>query len=54
MVKALKVLVRKHIGEQIFQTSFNDHIIRNKNDYAEIWKYIDENPVRWKLKQNND
>ena len=36
-------------GAKIFQRSFYDHVIRNRNDYEEIWKYIYENPIRWKL-----
>lgn len=31
----------------IFQTSFHDHIIRNQDDYREIWHYIDMNPIKW-------
>ena len=32
---------------KIFQTSFYEHIIRNRDDYEEIRKYIHENPLRW-------
>lgn len=32
----------------IWQRSYHDHIIRNENDYREIWNYIDTNPVRWR------
>ncbi len=35
-----------HIGS-LFQTSFHDHIIRNRHDYEEIWKYIENNPAKW-------
>lgn len=31
----------------IWQRSFHDHIIRGEKDYLEIWKYIDENPLKW-------
>ena len=31
-----------------WQRSFYDHIIRNEKDYREIWKYIEDNPVKWK------
>jgi REP element-mobilizing transposase RayT len=34
---------------QLFQTSFHDHIIRNRDDYDEIVKYIYENPIRWEF-----
>ncbi len=36
-------------GAKIFQRSFYDHIIRNRNDYEEICKYIYENPIRWEI-----
>ena len=26
--------------------SFNDHIIRNENEYLRAWEYIDENPLK--------
>ena len=32
---------------KLFQTSFYEHIIRDKEDYEEIVKYIYENPIRW-------
>ena len=31
----------------IWQRSFYDHIIRNHNDYNEVFKYIYENPIKW-------
>ena len=34
-------------GVNIFQRSFHDHIIRNKNDYEMIWHYIDTNSQNW-------
>ena len=39
--------MRGSVGEKIFQRSFYDHIIRNRDDYNEIAKYIYENPSRW-------
>jgi REP element-mobilizing transposase RayT len=35
--------------DKLFQTSFHDHIIRNKHDYEEISKYIHENPLKWQF-----
>ena len=32
---------------KLFQTSFYEHIIRNKEDYEKHVKYIYENPIRW-------
>ncbi|MBQ4574013.1 MAG: hypothetical protein IJA85_02350 [Clostridia bacterium] len=34
-------------NEKLFQTSFHEHIIRGREDYEEITKYIYENPIRW-------
>ena len=33
-------------GASIFQRSYYDHVIRNKEDYNEIWAYIDNNPQK--------
>ena len=33
--------------EKIWQRSFYEHIIRNKDDYDNIVKYIAENPIKW-------
>ena len=34
-------------GKKQFQRSFHDHIIRNKDDYEEVSKYIYNNPINW-------
>ena len=39
-------------GERLFQRSYFDHVIRNRQDYEEIWKYIESNPYRWFEKHN--
>ena len=36
-------------GVQVFQTSYYEHIIRNDREYANILRYISENPIRWEL-----
>ena len=36
---------------QIWQKSYYDHVIRNYKEYEEIWKYIEENPLKWSLDQ---
>ena len=33
--------------EKLFQTSFYEHVIRSREDYEKIAKYIYENPIRW-------
>ncbi|HOR12917.1 MAG TPA: hypothetical protein PKX46_03245 [Clostridia bacterium] len=46
IIGSMKRWVAKNIGFQIWQKSFNDHIIRNEQAYQEVWKYIDENPMK--------
>ena len=46
-VSALKRLVNREIGGNIWQRSYHEHVIRNEKDYREIWTYIDENPAKW-------
>ncbi|MBP3372473.1 MAG: transposase [Clostridia bacterium] len=31
----------------VWQKSYYDHVIRTEESYLNIWKYIDENPIRW-------
>ncbi len=35
--------------KKLWQKSYHDHIIRDKNDYEKIWEYIDNNILKWKL-----
>ena len=44
---ALKKFTNKAYGENIWQRSFHDHIIRDEKDYDTRWQYIDENPKKW-------
>ena len=46
-VSLLKRYCNREYGENIWQSSYNDHIIRGEKDYQEIWKYIDTNVIRW-------
>lgn len=55
VVGKFKAAVTRSVGNafmhsadgQIWQSSYNDHIIRSKNDYIKIWEYIDTNVIRW-------
>ena len=42
-----KRFCNKDYGENIWQKSFHDHIIRNREDYEKHLRYIQENPLRW-------
>ena len=47
IIKKYKEWLTKQIGESIWQKSYYDHIIRNEKDYLRIWKYVDENVLKW-------
>ena len=46
-VSTFKRFCHREIGTRIFQRSYHDHIIRNRQDYLKIWEYIDNNPAKW-------
>ena len=45
--KMVKDGILPPFDKQIWQRSFYDHIIRNRDDYSGICRYICENPLRW-------
>ncbi|MBR5262244.1 MAG: transposase, partial [Clostridia bacterium] len=55
VVGKLKAAVTRNVGNafmhsengNIWQSSFNDHIIRGEKDYLKIWEYIDTNVLKW-------
>lgn len=47
-ISLYKRYCNREYGENLFQRSFHDHIIRNEADYQRIWNYIDTNPTKWK------
>ncbi len=48
LIRSWKVLVSKEVGQGIWQRSYYDHIIRNREEYIAIAEYIQNNPIRWK------
>jgi len=44
-----KRFCNKEYGENIWQSRYYDHVIRNQQDYDEIWQYIENNPRKWVL-----
>ena len=46
-VSTFKRFCNKEIGGNVWQLSFYDHIIRNREDYEKHTKYIYENPMNW-------
>ena len=47
VVRLMKGTVSKQAGFSVWQKGFYDHVIRNDNDYREIWNYIEGNPGKW-------
>ncbi|WP_205737060.1 transposase [Acetobacterium paludosum] len=47
IIQQTKGLVTRKAGFPVWQKSFYDHIIRNENDYYEIVRYIQMNPLKW-------
>ncbi|MBR6719685.1 MAG: transposase [Clostridia bacterium] len=46
-VSTFKRFCNKEFGENIWQRSFHDHIIRSEKDYTKIAEYIETNPLKW-------
>ena len=46
-VSLYKRYVNREIGHNIWQRGYYDHIIRDENDYKNIYTYIDNNPAHW-------
>ena len=46
-MNASKEIHNRYGNETVWQRGFHDHIIRNRNDYEKISKYIYENPIIW-------
>ncbi len=39
-------------GRKLFQTSFYETVLRNENAYRRCWQYIELNPIKWVLNDN--
>ena len=53
IIGTFKAAVTRTVGNaymhsgKLWQTSFYDHIVRNDEDYQNIWNYIGGNPSKW-------
>ncbi len=50
-ISTFKRFCNKEYGENIWQGRYYDHIIRNQQDYDEVWEYIENNPRKWMLER---
>ena len=48
-MSTFKRFCHRDIGQKIFQRSYHDHVVRDRQDYLKIWEYIDDNPKQWEL-----
>ena len=49
IIGQMKRWASRQIGIPIWQKSFHDHIIRSREEYRQVWRYIDENLLKWEL-----
>ena len=47
VMRLMKGTVSKQASFPVWQKGFYDHVIRNENDYQDIWNYIEGNPSKW-------
>ena len=50
-VGTFKRFCNKEYGENIWQGRYYDHVIRNQQDYDEVWQYIENNPRKWAIQK---
>ncbi len=53
-VSTFKRFCNKEYDNNIWQPRYYDHVIRNQDDYNEIFQYIDNNTKKWALKNQDD
>lgn len=46
IIGQLKSYTTNKYGETLWQRSFHDRIIRDREDYDKIWEYIDSNIIK--------
>ena len=49
VIQQLKRAVSVRTGKAFWQPRYYEHVIRDENEFLEIWKYIDTNPIKWEL-----
>ena len=47
VVNQMKGFVSKRAGFSVWQKGFHDHVVRSRQDYLDIWNYIEGNPGKW-------
>lgn len=52
IMQHFKGTVTKRAHTVVWQSHFYDHVIRNETDYLDCMRYIEENPLKWLLRQD--
>ena len=52
IIQQFKGAVTKRAKAVVWQSHFYDHVIRNEADYLARLRYIEENPLKWLLRQD--
>ena len=47
VVNQTKGILSKRIGFPVWQKGFYDHVVRGREDFQQIWNYIEGNPYKW-------
>ena len=47
VINQVKGVVSKKAGFCVWQKGYYDHVVRGKQDYLDIWNYIEGNPGKW-------
>jgi len=45
--------IRHTPGDRVWQRSYYEHVIRNESDLAQTKEYLENNPLRWELDEEN-
>lgn len=53
-VGSFKRFCNREYGENIWQGRYYDHVVRNWQDYEEIWRYIENNPRKKYLQEHGE
>lgn len=46
-MRGVKAGILPAFEKKLWQKSYYDHVIRNQQDYNEVWEYVENNPNKW-------
>lgn len=46
-INGVKSGIYPPFNKRIWQRNYYERIIRNEEEYRNVWRYIDENPDKW-------